>query len=88
MRIRYAKLKEGWGVTKSGYDGWFAEPVNNAQLNTVAAYYDLVPAFQALLRVKGGDMEKFYEAVGELGKMPFEKRHQDLRAYLNPKGSK
>jgi len=88
MRANYAKLKQTWGVSKSGYDYWFDKPVNNAQLNTVAAYYDLVPAFQALLRAKGGDMEKFYDAVGDLGKLPLEQRHEALRAYLNSKQSK
>lgn len=87
MRIHFAKLKESWGVKKSGYDHWFAEPVNNAQLNTVAAYYDLVPAFQALLRANGGDLEKFYAAVGGLARMPLDKRHQALRAYLTLKES-
>ena len=84
MRARYAKLKERWRVDKSGYDYWFAEPVNNAQLNTVAAYYDLAPAFQALLRANGGDMEKFYEAAAVLAKLPLQRRHDALRAYLNP----
>jgi predicted aminopeptidase len=88
MRVNYAKLKQSWGVSKSGYDHWFEEPLNNAQLNTVAAYYDLVPAFQALLRANGGDLEKFYEAVGELSKLPLPKRHETLRSYLNPKESK
>jgi predicted aminopeptidase len=84
MRANYAKLKQSWGVSKSGYDHWFSEPLNNAQLNTVAAYYDLVPAFQALLRAQGGDLEKFYEAVGDLAKLPLSKRHEALRSYLNP----
>jgi predicted aminopeptidase len=88
MRAHYAKLKESWGVRKSGYDDWFAEPVNNAQLSTVAAYYELAPAFKALLLAKGGDMEKFFEAVADLAKLPLEKRHQALRAYLTPKESK
>jgi predicted aminopeptidase len=83
MRIHYATLKASWGVSKSGYDEWFAEPVNNAQLNTVAAYYDLVPAFQALLRAQGGDMDKFYKAAGDLAKEPLPKRHEALHAYLN-----
>ena len=88
MRRNYAKLKEGWGVSKSGYDYWFAEPLNNAQLNTVAAYYDLAPAFQALLHAKGGDLEKFYEAAGDLAKLPLDKRHETLHAYLNTNQNK
>jgi predicted aminopeptidase len=85
MRVNYTALKASWGVIKSGYDGWFDEPINNAQLNTVAAYYDLVPAFQALLTAQGGDLEKFYAAVEKLAKEPLPKRHETLRAYLNQK---
>ena len=84
MRARYARLRESWGAGQSGCDSWFAGPLNNAQLNTIATYYDLVPAFQALLRAHGGDMEKFYAAVGNLAKLPLHKRHKALRAYLNP----
>jgi predicted aminopeptidase len=78
LRDNYARLKTRWGVTKSGYDYWFSEPINNAKLGTIAAYYDLVPGFQAVLRTQGGDMEKFYGAVSELAKMPLEKRHEAL----------
>lgn len=83
LRDNYARTKQRWGVAKSGYDDWFAEPINNAKLNTVSSYFDLVPAFQALLRAQGGDMEKFYEAVGDLGKLPLDRRHQVLRSYLS-----
>jgi len=86
MRARYASVKDRWGLEKSGYDNWFAEPVNNAKLNIVAAYFDLVPAFQAVLRAKGGDMEKFYAAVADLAKLPLDKRHQALVAYLTRDG--
>jgi predicted aminopeptidase len=85
MRFNYSNLKKSWGLSKSGYDYWFEEPINNAQLNTVAAYYDLVPAFQAVLQAQGGDLEKFYHAVENLAKEPLPKRHEALRAYLNPK---
>jgi predicted aminopeptidase len=84
MRADYANLKKNWGVNKSGYDYWFDKPINNAKLNIVSAYYDLVPDFQALLRAQGGDMDKFWKAVEDLGKLPLEKRHEALRAYLNP----
>jgi predicted aminopeptidase len=81
LRANYAAIKQTWGG-ESGYDEWFAEPINNAKLNTVSTYYDLVPAFEALLRANGGDMEKFYGAVAALGKLPVEKRHEALREYL------
>jgi predicted aminopeptidase len=80
LRAKYAVAKQSWGT--SGYDEWFAEPINNAKLNTVSSYYDLVPAFQALLRASGGDMENFYGAVKKLAKMPLVERHNALREYL------
>jgi len=84
LRARYAAAKQTWGG-ETGYDHWFAEPINNAKLNTVSAYYELTPAFEALLRAQGGDMEKFYGAVAALGKLPIEKRHEALREYLKEK---
>jgi predicted aminopeptidase len=81
LRASYEKAKQSWGGD-TGYDAWFSEPINNAKLNTVSAYYDLTPAFAALLRAQNGDMEKFYTAVAALGKLPLEKRHEALRGYL------
>ncbi len=78
MRAQYAELKTQWGGN-ADYDDWFAKKLNNAKLNSVAAYYDLVPAFQRLLALNGGDMEKFYNAVERLAKMPRKQRHQWLR---------
>lgn len=39
---------------------------NNARLNTLATYYDLVPGFERLLRESGGDWETFYVSVEKL----------------------
>ncbi|HZM04396.1 MAG TPA: aminopeptidase [Candidatus Saccharimonadales bacterium] len=82
LRTKYAAAKKVWGV--SGYDEWFAQPINNAKLNTVSAYYDLVPAFQSMLRAQDGDMEKFYGAVKRMAKLPLAQRHEALRQYLKP----
>jgi predicted aminopeptidase len=86
LRARHNALKAGWGG-KSPYDEWFAEPINNAKLNTVSAYYDLVPAFAALLHADNNDLEKFFQDVARLGKLPLAERHQQLRAYLKPPAS-
>jgi predicted aminopeptidase len=82
LRRRYAELKTEWGGY-SGYDGWFANDLNNAKLNTVANYYDYVPGFQRLLKSNGGDLEKFYAAAEGLSKEPIGKRHQQLRNPAN-----
>ena len=78
MRREYAALKESWGGD-GDYDGWFEQPINNAKLNSVAAYYDLVPGFERLLEVNDGDLEKFYGEVKLLAAAPREQRHQRLR---------
>ena len=78
LRREYAQLKSQWGGY-TGYDEWFAHPVNNAQLNSVAAYYDLVPGFERLLELNGGDLEKFYQAAEWLAREPKAERHRWLR---------
>ncbi len=78
LREEYAALKSEWGGF-AGYDNWFGRELNNAQLNTVANYYDYLPGFKRLLELNGGDLGKFYQAVERLGKMPKEDRHQRLR---------
>jgi predicted aminopeptidase len=78
LRSDYATLKAGWNGYV-GYDGWFGRELNNAQLNTIANYYDYVPGFEKLLALKGGNFERFYGAAERLAKMPQEERHQWLR---------
>ena len=79
LRQEYAQLKAQWGGDTE-YDEWFARPLNNAQLNSVAAYYDLVPGFERLLELNGGDLGKFYEAADKLAREPKTERHQRLRS--------
>ena len=79
LKEDYARLKREWsGATD--YDGWFARQINNAQLNSVAAYYDLVPGFERLLEQSHGDLQAFYEEARRLAKMPKKERHQTLIA--------
>jgi predicted aminopeptidase len=78
LRTNYQTLKESWGGY-SGYDEWFGRELNNAQLNTIANYYDFLPAFERLLELNGNDMEKFYVEVERLSKMSKDERHQWLR---------
>ena len=86
LQNEYTQLKSEWGGY-SGYDEWFGRQLNNAQLNTIANYYDYVPGFEALLQLHGGDMEAFYRSVERLSRMPREERHQWLRELgKNPKG--
>jgi len=83
LQHEYVELKKEWGG-ESDYDDWFAHQVNNAQLNSVAAYYDLVPGFERLLKINGDDLEKFYQAADRLAKMPRKERHEWLRTLSEP----
>ncbi len=69
----YGRLKARWGGY-AGYDRWFAQKPNNAQIASVAIYTQQVPAFQALLRQKGGELTGFYSAVRELAALSKEER--------------
>ena len=57
-----------------------ARALNNAQLNSVAAYYDLVPGFEQLLKLNGGDLAKFYQAADKLAHEPKAERQRRLRS--------
>ena len=59
MRADYRALREQWGGF-AGYDWWFEQPLNNAQIASVAMYTQLVPGFQKLLADSGGDLPRFY----------------------------
>jgi predicted aminopeptidase len=89
LRLDYTKLKALWGG-HSGYDRWFTGPLNNAQLNTIAIYYQLMPPFQALLQQHGGDLEAFYHEVEALGQLPEAERHRRLheRAAYSPRAQR
>ena len=54
---------------------WFAKSVNNARLNSLASYYDLVPAFERLLAGQHGDLEAFFAQLSQLKRQsPAERR--------------
>jgi predicted aminopeptidase len=78
MQAEFRRLKDNWGGDTE-YDGWLTHPINNADLNSVAAYYDFVPGFEQLLAANGGDMEKFYKAAQQLSKKSKPDRHEDLK---------
>ncbi len=78
LRRDYAALKSSWGGY-AGYDRWFALPLNNARLNTVATYHELVPGFQALLQACGGDLPQFYAEAARVGEFPPEVRRARLK---------
>ena len=59
----------------SSYDQWFAQPLNNALLATVSIYTQLLPAFQAILQQHDRNMERFFDAVTKISKLPKNERN-------------
>jgi len=77
LRADYAALKaERWGGF-SGYDGWFAR-ANNASFGVLAAYNELVPAFEQLYEREGRDFGRFYAEVSRLAALPYAERRAAL----------
>jgi predicted aminopeptidase len=75
LKAEYRQMRASrWGGF-SGYDRFFAQDLNNAHLAAVGAYYDLVPAFEALLARSGGALPTFYSDVRRLAGL--DKRHRD-----------
>jgi len=79
LRRDYEALKEQWGGY-AGYDRWFAQPLTNAHLASVATYTEQVPAFRALLAQEGDDLPAFYAAARRLGELPKADRERALAA--------
>jgi len=77
LQDEYKVLKANWGGY-NGYDRFFAEPLNNAQLASVATYNDLLPGFRALL-AKEKDFPHFYAAVRNMSNLPSVERNDRLQ---------
>lgn len=80
LRSDYEQLKQRWGGY-AGYDRWFKHSLNNAQLNTVAAYYTLVPPLERMLAAHDGNLEAFYREAKSLEKLSQETRRAALHRY-------
>jgi predicted aminopeptidase len=82
LKDEYQVLKARWGGY-AGYDRWFAEPLSNAHLASIATYHDLVPGFRALLQQEKS-MPDFYAAVKRMAAESKDQRHQQLAELGQP----
>jgi len=85
MRTDYADLKQSWGGF-AGFDAWFNQPLNNAQLASVALYTQFMPAFQTVLRNAGDDLPRFYAEVKRLAALPQAERDAQLKRLASAAG--
>jgi predicted aminopeptidase len=69
LRSDYLSLKTEWGGDAS-FASWFDGLLNNAQLASIATYYDCVPGFERELAAADGNLGVFYTRVRQLAKLP------------------
>ncbi len=60
------------------YANWVAKPLNNARLNTISAYHQLVPAFHRLLAQEQQSLPAYYAAVQRLERLTKKQRRAKL----------
>lgn len=78
LQAAYQRMRsERWGGF-SGYDRFFDRELNGAHLAAVAAYNDLVPAFEVLLAQQRGDLRAFFVQVQQLARLPETERRAAL----------
>jgi predicted aminopeptidase len=86
MKVAYDKAKaEDPGLI--GYERWFSQAPNNASLSAIALYTDRVPAFRAILREEGDNLNRFYGRVRALAKLTKPERDRVLDRYGSGAGS-
>jgi len=73
----YVQLKASWGGY-AGYDRFFAEPLSNAHLASIATYSDFVPAFRALM-AREKTFPRFYAAARKMAELDRAERHKALK---------
>ena len=76
QQIRALEKRED--VSRTLYDEWIGEGLNNARLASVATYFECVPGFKRLLASEDNDLERFYAAARALARLPRAQRDAQL----------
>ena len=84
MRLEYAALKRAWGGF-AGYDRWFAQPLGNAHLASIATYTQRLPAFEALLAREKGILPHLYTQAKRLARLSQADRDRELGVLTIPR---
>ncbi len=82
MQNDYVLLKNNWNGYQ-GYDAWMNKELNNAQLNSVATYFNWVPAFEKILEETEYDLKRFYTEILALAELDFNDRFYILSSKIN-----
>lgn len=82
LRADYALVRDQqWGGW-TGYDAWFAQPLNNAHLLPFGLYDGWVAAFATLFQRVGEDWQRFHREAAALGALPPTERNAALHALM------
>lgn len=82
MRSDYNVLRKAWNGYDA-YDAWMSRELNNAQLSTVATYFNWVPAFEQMLLDNGNDLNRFYAEVTAMTELDIDGRAYILSRKIN-----
>ncbi|MBT4521019.1 MAG: aminopeptidase [Halieaceae bacterium] len=77
MREDYQAMQQRSGGTLP-YTNWITAPINNAKLNSVAFYHDLVPGLEAILAQESFQLTDFYARCVLMEQLTVEERHRQL----------
>jgi predicted aminopeptidase len=80
MRQDYQRYKAAWGGV-TDYDAWFDQPLNNAQLVSVATYRRWLPGLLWYLEHNG--LDTLYERMDALAQLTDAQREEQLDAWQN-----
>ncbi|MAY01746.1 MAG: aminopeptidase [Gammaproteobacteria bacterium] len=86
LNVNYRELKSDWGAYDA-YDAWMNQELNNAQLSTVATYFNWVPAFEQIL-AEQENLQGFYRAVQALAELSQDERSRVLETRLGAVASR
>jgi predicted aminopeptidase len=79
LRAEYEALKAASWEGNTDYDAWFAQPLNNATLASVATYTRWLPALRGRLHEVG--LAQFYADAAALAELDAGPREQELLAW-------
>ncbi|MGA1742011.1 MAG: aminopeptidase [Pseudohongiellaceae bacterium] len=82
MQRDYAELRNSWD-DYDAYDAWMSRELNNAQLATVATYFNWVPAFESILEEQAYDLSLFYEEISAIAELEPDERTYILSSKIN-----
>jgi predicted aminopeptidase len=71
----------------AGIGAWIDRGLNNAQLASVATYWDCVPGFERALAAQEGDLGRFYDEVRRLAKLAPAQRRAQLCEVAAPRSA-